>query len=96
MQNLNTNYSQNISADRRDPTEWARRPVVTCYNSAKRPETSSVNVEKRIRILDIYSVVTLIHIIYLRTVFFFGFGIISGQNGSFCWINRRCILCLPW
>ena len=42
MQNLNTNLicGQNIYADRTRRHRIARRLVVTCYNSAKPPETS--------------------------------------------------------
>ena len=40
MRNLNTNCGQNISADRMRRNRIARRLVVTCYNSAKPPETS--------------------------------------------------------
>ena len=40
MLNLNTSYSEKISADRTETLHIARRLLVTCYNSAKPPETS--------------------------------------------------------
>ena len=40
--NLNTNYSQNIPAERGDSTASLDLTVVTCHNSAKPPETSKI------------------------------------------------------